>query len=65
LLLPFLGRALWRAPLLVPSLFSDSDWVAGVEARVDRDFGRVRLTFADEAYGQAFRAANGSRLAAD
>ena len=34
LLLPIMGRALLRAPLLVPSLlFTDSDYIAGLTAR--------------------------------
>ncbi len=43
-LLPVLGRALWRAPLLVPSLLTDADRVAGdhcpcqcPDDRADRD----------------------------
>ncbi|MGE0363569.1 MAG: hypothetical protein AB7H93_23210 [Vicinamibacterales bacterium] len=58
LLLPVFGSALWRAPLLVPSLFTDADRVAGVTARPDAALATVTLTFDLDDVAAAFVAAN-------
>lgn len=63
LLLPVMGAALWRAPLLVPSFVTDGDYVAGVTGRPNADLTAVTLTFARDDVAAAFAAANASRLA--
>jgi hypothetical protein len=62
LLLPVLGRALLQAPLLVPSLFTDADHVAGLTGRPNADFTQLALTFANDAVARDFAAANASHL---
>jgi hypothetical protein len=61
LLLPIMGRALLRAPLLVPSLFTDSDHIAGLTARPNADF-TLTLTFANGEIAREFEAANVGEL---
>lgn len=61
LLLPVFGRALWAAPLLVPSLFTDADYVAGLQGRLSADGTRVTLRFARDDVAGAVAAANTSR----
>jgi hypothetical protein len=63
MLLPFFGRALWRAPLLVPSFLTDSDRVAGVTARADPAMTELTLTFDLDEVGSELAAAN--RVAID
>lgn len=58
LLLPVFGAALWRAPLFVPSLFTDTDRVAGVTARPDATMATVTLRFDRDDAAVAFVAAN-------
>lgn len=58
LLLPVFGRTLWSAPLLVPSLVTDVDHVAGVIGRSNSDLSEVVLTFAIDGVAQAFADAN-------
>jgi hypothetical protein len=60
-LLPVFGRALWTAPLLVPSLFTDADYVAGLRGRLSADGTQVTLSFALDDVAQAVAAANTSR----
>lgn len=60
LLLPIFGSALWRAPLLVPTLFTDADRVAGVTARPDKAMTTVTLHFDRDDAAAAFVAANDS-----
>jgi len=62
LLLPIMGRALLRAPLLVPTLFTDSDYVAGLTARPNADY-TLTLTFANAEIAREFEAANARELA--
>ncbi|MEP7357353.1 MAG: hypothetical protein ABI847_08965 [Anaerolineales bacterium] len=57
-LLPLLGPALLRAPLLAVQLINDTDYVAGVSARLSRDATGVRLTFANDSIASEFRALN-------
>jgi hypothetical protein len=57
-LLPFFGSALWKAPLLVPSLFTDSDRVAGLTAHANADVTELRLTFDRDDAAREFAAAN-------
>jgi hypothetical protein len=57
-LLPFFGAGLWKAPLLVPSLFTDSDRVAGLTAHVNADVTELRLTFDRDDAAREFAAAN-------
>lgn len=61
-LLPVFGRLLWQAPLLVPSLFTDADYVAGLTGRPNADLTAVSLTFAHDDTASAFAAANEARL---
>jgi hypothetical protein len=60
LLLPVFGRALWAAPLLVPSLFTDADYVAGLQGRLSADGTEVTLRFARDDVAHAVAAANAS-----
>ncbi|MGD9905656.1 MAG: hypothetical protein AB7U83_19465 [Vicinamibacterales bacterium] len=61
-LLPFYGAALWRAPLLLPSIVTDADHVAGVTARPDAAMTTATLRFDRDDIAAAFAAANaGSR----
>lgn len=62
LLVPIFGRGLLRAPLLVPSLFTDADHVAGLTGRPNADFTRLTLTFDNEAIAREFSAANARQL---
>ena len=62
LLLPVMGKALLRAPLLVPSFFTDSDYIAGLAARPNIDF-TLTLTFANADIAREFSAANPRVLA--
>lgn len=57
-LLPFFGRSLWRAPLLVPSLFTDSDRVAGLTVQANADMTEFLLTFDQDDIAREFAAAN-------
>ena len=57
-LLPVLGRALWRAPLLVPSLLTDADRVAGITARANARMTELSVTFDDDDFARAFVAVN-------
>jgi hypothetical protein len=61
LLLPFMGRALLRAPLLVPTFFTDADYIAGLTARPNADF-TLTLTFANSEIAREFEAANARHL---
>ena len=56
--LPFLGPALLRAPLLAAQMLSDSDYVAGLSARLSADGSRLELRFAREAAARGFAAVN-------
>ncbi len=58
-LLPFLGPALLRAPLLAQQLLNDSDYVAGLAGKLNADASRLELTFAREDVAREFVAANG------
>lgn len=60
-LLPVFGRALWAAPLLVPSLLTDADYVAGLQGRLNADGTQVTLRFARDDVAGAVAAANTSR----
>ena len=62
LLLPLFGGALWRAPLFVPSLLTDVDYVAGLTGRPDAALTTVTLTFALDDVAREFVAANTARL---
>jgi hypothetical protein len=61
LLLPIVGLALLRAPLFVPSLFTDTDYIAGLTARPNADF-TLTLTFANPDIARDFEAANAREL---
>ena len=62
LLLPLFGRALWQAPLFVPSLFTDADYVAGLTGRPNADLTAVTLMFAHDDIANEFAAVNAARL---
>jgi hypothetical protein len=51
--------ALLRAPLLAMQFLSDSDYVAGLTAKLSNDGTRLELRFAREEAARAFAAANG------
>lgn len=57
-LLPVFGRALWRAPLFVPSLFTDADHVAGVTARPNQDLTALTFAFAHDDIASEFASLN-------
>lgn len=57
-LLPFLGRALLQTPLLVPSLFTDADHVAGLTATPDTALETVVLRFTNGAVAGQFAQLN-------
>jgi hypothetical protein len=57
-LLPVLGPALLRAPLLAAQLLSDSDYVAGLSAKLNRDATQLELRFEQDEAARAFAAAN-------
>jgi hypothetical protein len=61
LLLPIMGRALLRAPLLVPTFFTDVDYIGGLTARPNADF-TLTLTFANTEIAREFEAANARQL---
>ena len=61
-LLAVFGLALLRAPLLVPALFTDTDYVAGVTGRPNGDLSAVTVTFALDDIAREFEEANTSRL---
>lgn len=63
LLLPFLGRALWRAPLLAAQLLRESDYVAGLTGQLSPDGTRLRLRFDRDDIGRAVDALNGTASA--
>ena len=58
-LLPFLGSALLRAPLLAQQLLNDSDYVAGLTGKLNADASRLELTFVREEVAREFAAVNG------
>lgn len=58
LLLPWMGRALWRMPLFVPSLLTDLDAVAGLSVSPNADLSAVTLRFDRADAAAAFAAAN-------
>jgi hypothetical protein len=59
-LIPLFGLALLRAPLLAVQLVNDSDYVAGLTARLAPDGGGLRLTFANDSIAREFQALNPS-----
>jgi hypothetical protein len=61
LLLPIMGLPLLRAPLLVPTFFTDADHIAGLTARPNADF-TLTLTFANSEIAREFEAANARHL---
>jgi hypothetical protein len=61
LLLPIMGMALLRAPLLVPTFFTDVDHIAGLTMRPNAD-STLTLTFSNNDIGREFEAANASHL---
>lgn len=60
-LLPFLGPALLRAPLLAMQFIGDEDYVAGLRARMTGDGTRLELKFAREEAARGFAAVNRGR----
>jgi hypothetical protein len=61
LLLPIMGLALLRAPLLVPTFFTDNDHISGLTARPNPDF-TLTLTFDNPEIAHEFEAANSGHL---
>lgn len=60
-LLPFLGRAMLRSPLLVMQMLSDSDYVAGLQGSLSQNGESLRLTFENSAIAQEFAELNNLR----
>jgi hypothetical protein len=58
-LLPFLGPALLRAPLLAVQFLGDSDYVAGLTGKLNADGSRLELRFARDDAAGAFATVNG------
>lgn len=57
-LLPWFGRALLQTPLLVPSLFTDADHVAGLTVTPDAEMRTLALRFANDAAAEQFAQRN-------
>jgi hypothetical protein len=62
LLAAVFGSALLQAPLLVGTIFTDADYVAGVRARPSKDATEVTLTFGNDDVAREFAAANAGRV---
>lgn len=58
ILLPILGRGLLAAPLLAIQFIKDSDYVAGLSGRLDREGRNVHLEFANASIAEEFRTLN-------
>jgi hypothetical protein len=58
ILLPFLGRGLFDAPLLAIQLLRDSHYVAGLSARLNSDGSEVEIVMANEQVATQFRQLN-------
>lgn len=63
MLWPFFGQSLLAAPLLVRQLLEDSDYVAGLRARLNRERTALTLTFRRDTVAQEFAALNARVLA--
>jgi hypothetical protein len=57
-LLPLFGRALWDAPLVAMQVMDDSDHVAGLTVRPDRQTGGLLLTFSNAEVAAEFGTLN-------
>jgi hypothetical protein len=57
-LLPVYGRSLYLAPLLATQLLSDSDYVAGLTGKLDKDAKHLSLTFTNDEIAQEFKRLN-------
>lgn len=57
-LLPFVGRAALRAPLLIMQFLADSDYVAGLTGALSADGTVLRLIFDSDASGAEFTRLN-------
>jgi ribosomal protein S14 len=57
-LLPFLGRAMLRSPLLVVQLLADSDYVAGLRGAFSKNGESLLLTFENSVIAQEFAELN-------
>jgi hypothetical protein len=51
---PFLGRALFYAPLLAVQVLGDQEYAAGLTASLTKDFASLQLKFANDEIGQEF-----------
>jgi hypothetical protein len=58
LLIPFYGSSLLRAPMLAKQFINDSDYVAGLTGRLDRDARQLTLEFSDEEVAGEFARLN-------
>lgn len=58
LLFPFVGRAAFRAPLLIMQFLADADYVAGLSGSLSADGTVLRLTFDNDASGAEFTRLN-------
>ncbi len=57
-LLPFFGRALLRAPLLAAQFLNDSDYVAGLTGKTDREGRCLSLIFTNDEIACEFEVLN-------
>lgn len=58
LLIPFYGSSLLRAPMLAKQFINDSDYVAGLTGRLDRDARQLTLEFSNEEVAEDFARLN-------
>jgi hypothetical protein len=65
LLIPVFGRAITQAPLLAAQFLNDSDYVAGLTAKPDRDAKHLQLVFSNDAIAGEFQALNTTLLDKD
>lgn len=61
-LLPWYGRGLLSAPLLAVQIFDDSDHVAGLAAKPNRDATQVRFVFDNAAVAGEFETLNAAAI---
>lgn len=62
LLLPFLGRGLWQAPLMITQFIHDADYMAGLSGKLDSTALNLQLTFTNDVLAHEFAALNPSAI---
>lgn len=58
ILLPIFGQALFRAPLLATQFLNDSDYVAGLTGKLNKDASQLQLTFSNDDIAREFKDIN-------